>query len=541
MYSLRFLALAVFVLLATRASAAPPALTYLYPAGAQRGKTVEVTAGGTFASWPVRTWASGKGVEVRAAKEKGKLSVTVAGDAEPGLYWVRLADGEGASGLRPFFVGTQPEVNEVEPNDEPKKAQPLPSADVVVNGRLNPANDVDCFAVSLRKGQTLVASLEANRTLGSPMDAHLQILSPDGFVLAESNDFHGLDPQLAFAVPKDGTYQVRTFAFPAVPDASIRFAGGETFVYRLTLTTGGFADHAFPLAVSLKQPAPVELVGWNIPDAAKRITLRPDRVTDHFPVRHPQVIPPVAVRVEAHPTATEADSNGRDKPQAIELPLTVSGRIDPPGDVDVYEFAAKKGPRLTFRIEANSLGSPLNPVLRLTDAAGKIISEAETAPKSPDPEVAFTPPADGRYRVEVRDLYGEGGQRYVYRLRAIPPQPDYALTLATDRFELAPDGSLEIPVTVERRNGFAGPVEVKTEGLPPGVTATPVTSADAAAKSVKLKLAAGKGAASGPFRIVGSAPALSDPMRTARTPIAGLNAQAEDLWLAVVKPKAKAK
>ena len=198
--------------------AAPPKLDYLFPAGAQRGTTVEITAAGTFGRWPVKAHVEGAGVEVKAAKTSGKLVVTVAKDAEPGVYWIRLYDDEGATTARPFIVGMLPEVMEQEPNDDPKKPQVLPQSSIVVNGRLDKPGDVDTFAVKLTKGQTLVASVEANRILRSPMDGVLQILSADGFVLEQNDDYHGLDPQIAFAVPKDGSYLVRVFAFPSVPD-----------------------------------------------------------------------------------------------------------------------------------------------------------------------------------------------------------------------------------------------------------------------------------------------------------------------------------
>ena len=120
--------------------------------------------------------------------------------------------------LRPFIAGTLPEVMEKEPNDDFKKPHALDGS-CVVNGKLEKVGDVDCFAVTLKKGQTLVASLEAHNTLRSPMDAMLQVLSADGFVLEENNDFHGLDPQLAFTAKKDGTYIARVYAFPAQPDA----------------------------------------------------------------------------------------------------------------------------------------------------------------------------------------------------------------------------------------------------------------------------------------------------------------------------------
>ena len=232
-----------------------PALTSLFPAGAQQGKTVEVLASGTFAHWLVRAWADRKGVEIKAAKDKGKLIVTVAANVAPGVCWIRLYDAQGASVPRPFLIGTLPEVMEKEPNDEPRKPQVLPALPVVVNGRLDKDGEVDGFAIRLRKGETLVASLEANRTLGSPMDGVLQVLSAEGFVLEENNDDRGLDPQVVFTAPKEGGYIVRTFAFPAQPSSGIRFAGGPTYIYRLTLTAGGFADYAFPLAVGARRTA----------------------------------------------------------------------------------------------------------------------------------------------------------------------------------------------------------------------------------------------------------------------------------------------
>jgi hypothetical protein len=512
--SCRPLALAACALLVALApaGAAAPTLTYLSPAGARRGTTVEVTAGGAFAHWPVRAWASGAGVSVTAGKEKGKLSVTVAPDAAPGTYWVRLHDQEGASAARPFLVGTLPEVVEQEPNDDPTRPQVLPEARVVVNGRLGERGDVDGFAVPLRKGQTLVASLEANQTLGSPMDAVLQVVSEKGFVLAESNDERGLDPQLAFAAPTDGRYVVRTFAFPGTPDASVQFAGGEQFVYRLTLTTAGFADHAFPLAISRAAPGRVELVGWNLPAAAKAVPVTPGDGPEAMAF-HPEV--------------------------ANTPPITVSGRLDP-GGVDVFTFEAKKGEQFLFQVESRSLGSPLDAVLRLTDAAGKELARVDDTGNRRDPELSFKAPRDGAYRVEVSDLHSEGGPRYAYRLRALRPGPDYDLTLKDDRFALTPGKPLELPVTVGRRQGFAEPVEVSAEGLPPGVTAAPVrsTAGGASAAAVVLRLTAVGGATSGPFRVVGRVAGKEGLTRQARPAPAA--AGAVPAWLTVAAPpKAK--
>lgn len=527
---IRFPAMFLVLVASGVATAAPPTLTYLYPAGAQRGTTVEVTAAGTFERWPVRVWIDAKGVEVQPGRDKGKLTVRVATDATPGTYWLRLHDDEGATALRPFIVGTLPEVMEQEPNDDFKKPQTVDANGVTVNGRLEKPGDVDCFALPLRQGQTLVASLLANRTLGSPMDATLQVVSADGFVLEQNDDYHGLDPQLAFTAPKDGTYVVRTFAFPSVPDASIRFAGAETFVYRLTLTTRGFADHAFPLAVSRAEPGQVELVGWNIPEAARKVN------ADQSPVFHADVANPVDVRREPHPCIVSVKPNDRQHPQAIVLPVTISGRLEGANERHVYQFDGKKGQKLQFQAEAQALGFLLSPVLRLIDAAGKTLAQAEPAAPGRDPALSFAVPADGRYQIELRDLHAHGGPRHVYRLRAVLAEPDFALTLAADSFVLVPGKPLDIPVTVERRNGFAPEIELVAEGLPDGVTAATVPGATGA-KAMTLRLTGGTAVASVPLRIVGRAKGMEDPTRPALATLAGLNASTENLWLTVTEKK----
>lgn len=514
-------------------------MTSLFPAGTQRGKTVVVTAGGSFDSWPVQVWVDGKGVEAKAAKDKGKLSVAAAGDAVPGVYWLRLFNEQGASALRPFVVGTLAEVLEQEPNDDPKKPQVLASTTVTVNGRLEKTGDVDGFAVKLRKGQPLVASMEANRVLGSPLDAILQVVSAGGFVLDQNNDYHDLDPQIVFVAPAEDTYLVRTFAFPAVADSAIRFAGGAEFIYRLTLTTGGFVDHAYPLAVARSNPGQVELRGWNLPDSAQKLAVGPGDGSDTSTLFHPQLANTTSVRLEPHPTATEAEPNDLKQPQGIQLPVTISGRIDPAGDEDVYRFLAKKGQKLLFRVEARSLGYPLDPVLRLTDAAGKTLAQVDdTGAGSRDAELAFTAAQDGPYHIAVRDLHGHGGFRYVYRLRAVFPEPDFALTLAADRFTLLPGKPLDIPVAIDRRNGFNGAIEISAGGLPAGVTASPVSSTPtgSAAKSVTLRVSTTTDPLSAPFFIIGKAQGQPDLSRTARSALPGLNASTPRIWLTILKP-----
>ena len=519
--------LCVLCVLCGEISAAPPNITYLYPAGAQRGTTAEITAAGMFDPWPSQMWASGKGVSVLPGKEKGKFSVTVAADAIPSVYWLRAHNADGASPLRPFVVGMLPEVSELEPNDDPKKPQTL-VASCVVNGKLGKPNDVDCFALSATRGQTLVASLEANQTLKSPMDGVLQILSADGFVVAQSNDFHGLDPQVMYNVPKDGTYIARVFAFPATPDSSIRFAGADTYIYRLTLTTEGFADYAFPLAASRANPGTVDVIGWNIPEVARKLPVSGDG--DTGTLFHPGIANPFRLTLEPHPVGTVTNS-------APTPPFSASGRLEKPGGAPMFSFTGKKGQALFVQVQSRAFGLPLSPVVRVLDADGKPLARAEPPTLASDTTLSFTPSVDGRYVVEVSDLYGGGGPRYAFLLRVVPVAPDYELTITTDRFTITPGKPMMVPVKVLRKNGFTKPVEITAEGLPDGVSAMaemPVGKADPAL--VTLAFTAEKPGISSALRLVGRVkdePALTRPARfVPATPDAA--EPTADLWLTVL-------
>lgn len=493
-------------------SAAPPAVTSLFPAGGQIGTTVEVAATGSFEKWPVEAWCGTPGVAVNAAKDKGKLSVVVAADAKPGVAWLRLADDTGASTLRPFVVGVLPEVAEKEPNDDATKPQ-LVERSCVVNGKLAKGGDVDCYAIKLTKGQTLVASLLANHILRSPMDAVLQIVSADGFVLDQNHDHHGLDPQLDFTAPKDGTFVVRVFAFPSQPDSSIRYFGSEACVYRLTLTTAGFVDYELPLAVM--KGAKLRPVGWNL--SASPIV--------------PAAIPP---RTEEHPCFDFTQ-----KPSDVPLspPFTATGCVKEPGTANGYAVKATKGKPITFQVESRKLELPLTPVIRVLDESGKQIARAEPGQPNQDCEATVTPAKDETLRVEVRDLYHAGGPRFVYRLRAVLPVPDFEATVANDRFAVVPGTPLEVPLTTKFQGGLAlasAEFALVAEGLPPEVTVT-LVPIDAKNKEPKVRLATDAASMSKPFRlsVVATLKDGTKIARPVRAPLSEFDTTTADLWLTV--------
>lgn len=523
---------------AVMAHAAPPKVTGVFPSGGGRGQTVTLTVSGEFSAWPVETWVDRPGVTLAAETDKGKLKATIAPDAAPGVYWFRLTNAEGASNLRPLVVGGAPEVEEVEPNDTPEKLQTLAQPSVV-HGKLSKGGDVDSFALKLRQGTPLAAKLEANTPFGSPMDGVLQIvwisgpaydaetpaLAPtptsgkrlEAFVLEQDDDAGGFDPRVQFVAPRDGWYAVRVFAFPTEPNSTIAFAGSDAYVYRLTISTTGIVEHPWPLAITAGAATTVRSEGWQLTGPA--LTERPLTPAAADPAQpNPLGVVPwwvdgiagwAEAKVVAAPSVIAADASGPDAPQAISIPTVVSGRIEQPRDSDFFSFMGVKGKRVKVAVEARSLGFALDPHVAVTDAAGKQLAENDDAGKGRDSELVFAIPADGEYRIVVRDVHRHGGPRHTYRLTLIEPGRDFALTLAADTFALAADKPLEIPVTIERRDGFDQPIEFSVQGLPAGVAVAPVVSEPKgdSAKAIKLALTADAAAKferpGTPIRIVG--------------------------------------
>ncbi len=496
--------------LSLSASAAGPEVTSLFPPGGQRGTEVEIQITGTLPTWPIQT-ESNSGLTVEMLEKKGTARVKIPADAVPGLHWIRFYDDQGAAELRPLVVGTLADVAEKEPNDAISAAQSI-AENGTVYGRYNAANDTDTYALSLKAGTTLFALIEANTTHGAPADALMQILDERSFVLHQTDDRFGLDPQLAWQVPADGTYYLRTFCFPATPNSTIRFAGGDDYIYRLTLTTGPTLDYAFPLSVSRETFGKVQLFGWNLPDDLGKPSilpapggLQPQLLTAFAAGAErgvPLILSETPAQVEQEPNNVASEAN------TVTSAVAVSGRLQEPGDVDLYRLTITEAGTLRFQVQSAALGFAVDPRFRILDDAGMVLNTSDDARQGrtvlndPDVEYAFRTPGD--YLLEVTDLFGRGAPNMVYSLAISPAVPRMLLTTTTDRFEIPQDGKLEIPVAVERVNRLPGEIRISAASLPKGVSAETVVSETkgATAKSVKLVLQA-TGPISGSFRIVG--------------------------------------
>ncbi len=535
----------------------PPVASYIFPAGGQRGTTVKVRVGGLFLYKSCGFELLGPGVAASRRLQRTRTvwfegpilplpdsqqaedyprdmagEVRVAADAPLGPRRGRLWTAEGAASGLTFVVGDLPEVVEEEVDGDPI---PVPvTLPVTVNGRIFPREDVDLWSFAARKGQSITAEVQASR-LGSPLDSHLQALDARGRVLAENDDSGGADSHLRFIAPEDGTYRLR------IRDVNAR--GGQVYVYRLSITADPVLDAVYPLGGRRGTKVALTLSGQGVPAAPVEVALPADAPAAFAYRFQASGKSSNLVMLDVDDLPEHAEAGPNDTPgqaRAVPLPAVVNGRIERPGDVDHWGFAARKGEVIALELRAARLGSPLHGVLAVGDATGKVLTSTEAPGPRADPVLSFTAPTDGNYWVRVGDHFRmRGGPAHAYRLRmGPPPQPDFRLHLAADVLTLRRGDQGKLKVAVERRSGFAGPITLAVEGLPPGVKAVKAT-VPAGQADADLALTADATAAVGAARLTVRGTAAVGPgtvTRTAALPAAPGVPETDSVLLAVALP-----
>jgi hypothetical protein len=90
-----------------------------------------------------------------------------------------------------------------------------------------------------------------------------------------------------------------------------------------------------------------------------------------------------------------------------------------------------------------------------------------------DSRIDFVAPSDGQYILHLKDVRGLGGPDFAYRLSIRETVPDYQLTATPENPNIPKGGRIPLTVSVDRLQGYEGPIEIDVKGLPAGVTAGP--------------------------------------------------------------------
>ncbi|MCB1232340.1 MAG: serine protease [Verrucomicrobiae bacterium] len=449
-----------------------PHLLTLMPMGAQRGTTVEVKIGGDHLEHVTELLFSDPGITAKpVVGEDGKPAedrflVTVAPDAVIGVHDARVLSRLGISSPRAFTVGDLPEQTITEPRDYLHKAAAL--AVNSVGNAVMPQRAIDYYTFEARKGQRYAIECAA-QGIDSKLTPVVIVADAKGRDLVVNRTGGVID----FTPKADGTHVIKV--------NDLTFQGSDRHFYRLAL-----------------QEIPAEGLPPRQPSTAK--------------VSSTSWPPP---GLPTDPKQREAEPNDdASQVQVISLPCDIGGSFYPAADVDTYEFTAKKGETWWIEVASERLGLSTDPfvlVQRVTEKDGAEalvdVAELHDIPSplkissngysydgppydigSPDVLGKVEVPEDGRYRLQVRDLFGgtRNEPANEYRLLIREAQPDFAIaawavhmTLRNgDRAALSKPLALRtgdatvLEVLAIRRDGFAGDIDLKMEGLPAGVHAT---------------------------------------------------------------------
>ena len=485
---------------------AAPRITSIYPAGAMRGKSVEVTIQGTGLKDLRHILVQGNGVQLSLMPgtddTSRKAMLTVASDAAPGRREVRFADERDASNVRIISIGQVPEVNEVEPNNTPDKVslQPLP---ICFNGRLSEGSDRDGFKVRLRKGQVVLIEVEGLRVLAniyeSWLKGFLEVTDSAGRPLATNqgtvDDYYRWDPVLRFDPPADGEY---TIWF-----RDLNWRSDTKGVYRVTVGELPHAFATFPIGAQRGTKVNVE------PIAATHASMTPV-----FGPVNPDVTLGIS---DVMFTAGGFESNHRpflwtkepsidvtaggltrETAIPVQLPIALDGWFEP-GKPRWVSFDVKDKGWQHINGFAWRLGVPTDLELKVYDTKGNLVQEADDGRGSSggqaggrDPFISreFTP---GKWFVRIRDVDDHGGKGYPFRVLMGAGHATLRGTFAPDAAGIPLSGG-EVAVTVkcERIDLARGDVQVELIDAPAGITVVNGTIATGKTEAaITIKVAAG--------------------------------------------------
>lgn len=556
----------VWVTQAQLATLPTPRLLTVMPMGGLAGSTVEVTLTGSdiddaselrFSS-PTITAKPKLGANGQA--EPNKFLVTLPATTPHGIHDMRVLTRYGISTPRAFVVGGLPEVVRTKANNSQADALAL-EVGSVCNAYATAAAE-DYYTFQAKKGQRVLVDC-ASTEIDSRLVKVLILADAEGRDLVVNRRGGFLD----WTAPADGKFfiKVHSLTYEGGPEHFYRLTLTDgprvEYLYPPVATTGSSAKLALygrNTVGSADAKAVAEGVALTRAEVSVAVPAKPmlSAWAGSFPLPllggslsgfswipgDSRALPQYVTLLTApSPVAMEVEPNGQaSQAQKITLPCDIAGQFYPAADVDTYEFTAKKGEVWWIEVTSQRLGLHTDPfvvvqsvtkdakgvetladVVEINDIANPIAGTPYDA-GSADPLGKLTIKADGVYRLQVRDLFGGTRlePRNVYRLQVRKAEPDFALvawpfhapnvnndnSAPAEPQALWRGATMALQVGAVRKDGFDGEIELRAEGLPPGVTATgSKVPAGKAQGFLFLTAAEGAKAGLGEVRLIGRA------------------------------------
>ncbi|MDA1018332.1 MAG: hypothetical protein O3A00_28240 [Planctomycetota bacterium] len=465
------------------AVSAPPRVAQIDPPVLRRGATTRVTLRGSDVGQAVGAWLSVPmnapavvKVEPGGSSDEVTLSVQLPADAPLGMHGLRLATRSGLSNVHLLLIDELP-VTRI--GDQPMQTAPIKvELPCCLSASCRPAT-VDRYAIEVTAGQRIAFEVVGSR-FGKDYDPVVTIRDEAGQIVARRDN----DPGLFYDCRFSHTFAQSGRAIVEVQDA--RFEGRPTWNYILRMGDFPAANVVIP---SAGRPG-TTLTTWlpEVPDqrATVTVTNRP-RTRGFFgeirtaPSRPATWVPLKTISVDAQKIETEPNEDPDETATLAVVPGTLNGVLGRRGDQDCFAFHMTKGQAFDFVGVSREMGSaadlelvmfvPDDRVVRRIDDVNVRIGRVTRAL-----EAHFTYQAgkDGMHWLMVRDVAGDGGPTFAYRIEVTEQRPELTMSAEVSRLTV-PQGSWQpVPITVNRQR-IAGPISLELIGVPKGVSIEPST------------------------------------------------------------------
>lgn len=471
-----------------------PVVRSVFPHGIKKGSSAEVELAGQNLHETHSVVFSGPHVQATvlySTASKVRLRVVAGANAETGIRDFRLTTPKGTY-VGVFDIGSLEEIQETEPNDDPRRPQKIPLP-VLVNGVVN-NEDWDHFQFHVEDGETMAFDVVSTRN-GSRLDADLAILDLHGRELAWNDDYYIFgDPRIEFRFEKGGDYIVRVGSLAGSPTSDYRLVAGRVPYASLALPSGLRRGKTTEVILRGSQLQNISAV-WVGDQLAKGTILGKSPGEIRFSVAIPpsadlggywlhlaenqleMPIPiPIVISDVAEVTLSAAPSKLANA-FPIQTPVAVSGILTEHKGSHYFAFRAEAGQRFEFRVDSMRFGYHLDPVITILDASGRQLAAADDPgidEKSDefqlDPRLGYEFKQAGTYLIAVRDAMYRGDPRFVYRLSVLPDASDFSVEVREPLKTAYIGQKFDILLRVRRLGGWDSPVEVWIDDLPAGAT-----------------------------------------------------------------------
>lgn len=480
----RFFVFWMLLVASLTARAASPILLAIEPPCGQAGTTQEVVLRGMYledieavhvhepgVKVTLLDWAPAKGGDQRLREKRATIEIEPG--HQPGNVHLRVRTRSGISPPRSFHINRLPIINEIESETATKGSAQFVEMEHTVWGHLR-RYETDWYRIPLKKGTRCSLEVLGLRISATYLDVVLQIFTPDGKLFRETDTstlyYH--DPVCSFQAPMDGEYRVSLRDTRNNFDQDDpRYGFGNDCMYVMHAGDYPQAEAVWPLGGALGRTTSLVFSGGEggpfrqeVTFAKRESFVRSEPVgADKYPwaFQNPESVYPIQngvtgtgpAFVMASSVPAFVEEAKHDAPTIAQVlpqvPCVVDGLIGRAGEVDWYSISGKKGDVFHVEVYARRLRSKLDSVLTAS-AGGSIIENDDLRRYNVDSSLNIKMESD-TCLISVRDVRGEGGPDYAYRLVVEPPRSRGVLTVeAVEKQTLLPRFRAGIQAAVPR-------------------------------------------------------------------------------------------